>query len=206
METRSILIYVTASGWCATVKILTHDEQQVEQITPELANWISQQKIFFVGTAPLSANGHVNCSPKGGDAFKILGPLSVAYQDYTGSGAETAAHLKENGRIVIMFCAFEGPPRIMRLHGRGEVIEPSHPDFAILAGHFPENPGTRAIIRVAVNRVSTSCGYSVPFFDHRSHRDTLDKWAKTSGPTGVQEYRREKNQKSIDGLPALNVE
>jgi len=180
--------------------------KQIEQITPDLANWISQQKIFFVATAPLAANGHVNCSPKGGDAFKVLGPLSVAYQDYTGSGAETVAHLKDNGRILIMFCAFEGPPRIMRLHGRGEVLEPSHPDFAALAGLFPENPGTRAIIRVAVTRVSTSCGYSVPFFDHRSHRDTLDKWAKATGPNGVQEYRREKNRRSIDGLPALNVD
>ena len=107
--------------------------KQVEQITPELANWISGQKIFFVATAPLLANGHVNCSPKGGDSFKILAPLSVAYQDYTGSGAETAAHLKDNGRIVIMFCGFEGPPQIARLHGHGEVIEPSHPDFANLA-------------------------------------------------------------------------
>ena len=179
--------------------------KQVDKITPELAQWISQQKVFFIATAPLSEHGHVNCSPKGGDSLKILDSLSVAYQDYTGSGAETAAHLKDNGRIVVMFCAFEGPPQIARLHGRGEVIEPSHPDYATLAGLFPENPGVRAIIRVTVKRVSTSCGYSVPFSDHRNHRDTLDKWAKAKGPAGMQEYRREKNRKSIDGLPSFNV-
>ena len=179
--------------------------KQIEQITPELAEWISRQKVFFVATAPLAANGHVNCSPKGGDAFKVLGPLSVVYQDYTGSGAETAAHLKENGRIVIMFCAFDGPPRIARLHGRGEVIEPSHPDFATLSGQFPPHTGARAVIRVAVSRVSTSCGYSVPFFDYREHRDTLDKWCAAKDVEGIREYRRQKNQKSIDGLPALEA-
>jgi hypothetical protein len=179
--------------------------KQVEHITPELAAWISQQKIFFAATAPLAANGHVNCSPKGGDAFKILNPLSVAYLDYTGSGAETAAHLKDNGRIVIMFCAFDGPPQIARLHGRGEVIEPSHAEFAALTAQFPANPGVRAVVRIAVSRVSVSCGFSVPFFDYREHRDTLDKWAETKGADGVREYRREKNQKSIDGLPALDI-
>lgn len=177
----------------------------VEQITPEIADWISRQKIFFVATAPLAANGHVNCSPKGGDAFTILNPLSVAYLDYTGSGAETAAHLKDNGRIVIMFCAFEGSPQIVRLHGRGEVSEPSYSEFATLATCFPTNPGVRAIVRVSVSRVSTSCGFSVPFFDFQNHRETLDKWAEAKGSEGVREYRREKNQKSIDGLPAFDV-
>ncbi|MFM2293682.1 MAG: hypothetical protein RLZZ350_95 [Verrucomicrobiota bacterium] len=179
--------------------------KRIEYITPELADWISRQKIFFVATAPLAANGHVNCSPKGGEAFKILDPLSVAYLDYTGSGAETAAHLKDNGRIVIMFCAFDGPPQIVRLHGRGEVIEPTHAEFATLAAHFPANPGVRAVVRIAVSRVSVSCGFSVPFFDYRNHRDTLDKWAETKGGEGIRVYRREKNQRSIDGLPALEV-
>jgi hypothetical protein len=179
--------------------------KQLEQITPDLAEWISQQKVFFVATAPLTADGHVNCSPKGGDTFKVLGPLSVAYQDYTGSGAETVAHLKDNGRIVIMFCAFDGPPQIARLHGRGEVIEPSHPEFAMLSGLFAPHPGARAVIRVAVSRVSTSCGFSVPFFDYREHRDTLDKWWAARDAETIRDYRRQKNLKSIDGLPALEA-
>jgi hypothetical protein len=179
--------------------------KQIDQITPELAEWIGRQRIFFVGTAPLSAEGHVNCSPKGGDSFRILGPMSVAYLDYTGSGAETAAHLRENGRLLVMFCAFEGPPRIARLHGRGEVIEPAHPEYAALAAQFPANAGARAIVRLTVTRVSTSCGYSVPYFDYKENRDILDKWAESKGPEAVREYRRSKNQKSIDGLPALDV-
>src|SRR4051794_14796641 len=103
--------------------------KQINEITPELAEWVARQHIFFIATAPLRASGHINCSPKGGDAFAVLDSRSVAYQDYTGSGIETAAHLKENGRLVIMFCAFEGAPQILRLHGRGEVIELSHRDF-----------------------------------------------------------------------------
>src|SRR3990172_5766352 len=119
-----------------------------ERIDERLAAWLKQQRVFFVATAPLAQNGHVNCSPKGGDAFRILDPLTVAYQDLTGSGAETIAHLRENGRIVIMFCAFDGPPRIVRLHGRGEALTPSHPDFAALAARFPRHIGTRALIRI----------------------------------------------------------
>ena len=180
--------------------------KQILEITPELAEWISRQKIFFVATAPSSAGGHVNCSPKGGDSFKVLAPLSVAYADYTGSGVETVAHLKDNGRIVIMFCAFDGPPQIVRLQGRGEVIEPRHPEYAALAAHFPANPGIRAIVRVTVNRVSTSCGYSIPFFEYRKQRDTMDKWVEAKGPEGVREYRRQKNRSSIDGLPALEAD
>jgi hypothetical protein len=179
--------------------------KQIDHITPELADWISRQKIFFVATAPLAASGHVNCSPKGGDCFKILSPLSVAYQDYTGSGAETVAHLKENGRIVIMFCAFDGAPQIARLHGRGEVIEPSHPEFAKMSAQFPPHSGARAFIQITVNRVSTSCGHCVPFFDYRDHRDTLDKWCDAKGPDGMHDYRRQKNRTSIDGLPALDI-
>lgn len=178
---------------------------QRENISPELATWIAQQRVFFVATAPLSPNGHVNTSPKGGEAFRILGPMEVVYQDYTGSGAETAAHLRENGRIVIMFCAFDGPPKIVRLHGRGTVITPEHPRFGELEKLFPANAGTRAFIHVAVARVADSCGYSVPFYDYRSHRDTLDKWAANQGPEKVAEYRVRKNQKSIDGLPAFDA-
>jgi hypothetical protein len=179
--------------------------KQLENIDAELAGWIARQRLFFVATAPLTPDGHINASPKGGEAFRVLGPMEVAYQDYTGSGAETAAHLRENGRIAIMFCAFEGPPKIVRLHGRGTVITPGHARFAELASHFPPNPGTRAFVHVSVSRVSSSCGYSVPLFDYREQRDALNEWATKQGPEKLQAYRASKNQKSIDGLPAFEV-
>ena len=176
----------------------------LEGIDADLARWIAAQHVFFVGTAPLAADGHVNVSPKGGVAFRILGPLEVAYQDYTGSGAETAAHLRENGRIVVMFCAFDGPPKIVRLHGHGTVITPDHARFAEFSALFPANPGTRAFIHIAVERVSDSCGYSVPLFDFQGQRDTLDRWAETKGPERLVEYRATRNRRSIDGLPAFD--
>jgi hypothetical protein len=178
--------------------------KQIEQIDSELADWIVIQRVFFVATAPLSRDGHVNASPKGGDAFRVLGPMEVVYQDYTGSGAETAAHLRENGRIVIMFCAFDGAPMIVRLHGRGMVITPGHPRYAEMASHFPVNPGTRAFVHVAVTRVASSCGYGVPLFEFRGHRDTLAKWAINKGPEQLAAYRAAKNSESIDGLPAFD--
>lgn len=177
--------------------------KQLDSINDELAAWLHQQHVFFVATAPLSGEGHVNCSPKGGDCFRVLDALQVVYQDYTGSGAETIAHLRENGRIVLMFCSFEGKPNIVRLHGFGEVLTPEALDFEALASGFPANPGTRAIIRVKIARVSTSCGFSVPFLDFRQDRDTLDKWAATKGPAALTEYRQTKNAHSVDGLPAL---
>jgi hypothetical protein len=177
--------------------------KRLTSIEPELAAWMAGQHVFFVGTAPLAQSGHINLSPKGGDAFRILGPMEVAYQDYTGSGAETAAHLGENGRIVIMFCAFAGPPKIVRLHGRGQVVTPGQAQYANLAAHFPANPGTRAIIQIAVTRVSSSCGFGVPLYDLHSPRETLEEWAKAKGPDGLAKYRELNNQTSIDGLPAL---
>ena len=177
----------------------------LENITPELADWIAKQSVFFVATAPLSAAGHVNVSPKGGDSFRVLGPMEVVYQDYTGSGAETVAHVRENGRIVIMFCAFDGPPRITRLHGRGTVIQPGDERFAELAEQFPANAGTRALIHVSVTRVSTSCGYAVPFFDFREPRDQLDRWVDAKSADELAEYRLKKNSLSIDGLAALDA-
>jgi hypothetical protein len=172
-------------------------------IDDELARWLGRQHVFFVATAPLAGDGHINCSPKGGDCFRVLGPSEVAYVDYTGSGAETVAHVRENGRIVIMFCAFTGKPEIVRLYGRGEAILPGDSRFDTLAPHFPGNPGARAIVRVEVSRVSTSCGYSVPRMDFRENRDTLDRWAQSKGPNGLIEYRAQKNTASIDGLPAI---
>ena len=177
--------------------------KQLECISDELADWLHRQHIFFVATAPLSAEGHVNCSPKGGDCFRVLGPMQAAYLDFTGSGAETAAHVRENGRIVLMFCAFEGKPNIVRLHGRGEVLTPESPEFEALASGFPPNPGARAVVRVSVTRVATSCGFAVPFMEFGSDRDTLDRWAAANGPESLAEYRQSKNARSIDGLPAL---
>jgi hypothetical protein len=174
-------------------------------IEPELAEWIAKQRIFFVGSAPLSASGHVNISPKGGEAFRILGPLEVAYQDYTGSGAETAAHVRENGRIVLMFCAFEGPPKIVRLHGTAVLLTPDHPEFSAMAARFPENPGTRAIFHVTVDRVTDSCGFSVPFFEYKEPRESLNKWAAVQGSEKMAAYRAKKNVCSIDGLPAFDL-
>jgi hypothetical protein len=170
-------------------------------ISPEQRSWIAQQRVFFVATAPLSAAGHINCSPKGGDTFRVLGDGEVAYADLTGSGVETTAHLQENGRIVVLFCAFEGPPKIVRLHGAGEVVYPSDRRFGGLASHFPSVPGIRSVIRIEVSRVSDSCGFAVPFFDYVENRKALDSWAEKKGPEGLCAYRQEKNQFSIDGIP-----
>jgi len=177
--------------------------QQYEYITSELASWIAEQRMFFVATAPLARDGHVNLSPKGGDSFRVLGPLEVVYQDYTGSGVETVAHLRENGRIVIMFCAFAGSPKILRLHGHGTVLAPGDAKYPVMESLFPANPGTRAFIHVAVTRVVDSCGWAVPVYDFHGHRDALDQWAVKQGPDKLNAYRATKNQASIDGLPAL---
>lgn len=171
-----------------------------DSLSPELQRWVRKQKVFFVATAPLAREGHVNCSPKGGDTFRILSEREVAYLDLTGSGIETVAHIQENRRIVIMFCAFEGPPQIVRLHGHAEVIYPSHRDFPALRALFPDYPGVRGIIRVAITRIGDSCGYAVPFMSFEGERDALDKWAEKKGPDGLQEYRQLKNRVSIDGV------
>ena len=174
-----------------------------DSISADLAKWIGDQRMFFVATAPLAASGHVNVSPKGGEAFKVIGPNEVVYQDYTGSGAETIAHLRENRRIVVMFCAFSGPPKIVRLHGQGTVITAKQARYEELAKIFPPNAGTRAFIHILVSRVGDSCGFSVPFYEFQGPRDTLDRWAANKGPEQLAVYRNTKNQLSIDGLPAL---
>ncbi len=175
-----------------------------ESITPALEQWIGEQKIFFVSTAPLAAGGHINCSPKGLDSLRITGPQEAVYQDLTGSGIETIAHVRENGRILIMFCAFNGPPKIVRLHGTGSVITPGHSDYEKYDQLFPLRLGTRAYVRIDVNRISDSCGYSVPLYDFRQDRDVLDKWAVNKGEEGIKVYRAQKNRLSIDGLPGLD--
>ena len=177
--------------------------KQYDAIDERLKAFIEAQQMFFVATAPLDANGHVNVSPKGLDTFRVLGPDCVAYLDYVGSGAETIAHLKENRRVVLMWCAFEGPPRIVRLHGRGDVLEPQHADYARLFALFAETPAARAIIRVAVDRVSESCGFGVPLYAFQGERPQLPAWADRKGAPALLDYQVQKNASSIDGLPAV---
>ena len=173
-------------------------------IDDTVRKFLQAQPVFFVGSAPLSADGHVNVSPKGLDTLRILGPLTVAYLDLTGSGIETVSHLKENGRIVLMFCAFQGPPKIFRLYGHGRVIEPQEPEFPGLAAHFPEFEGTRSIILVEVSRIADSCGYAVPLLRYEGERTQLTSWAHKLGPEGLKSYRRQKNGKSIDHIAGLD--
>ena len=176
----------------------------LDAITDELAAFIAAQRVFFVATAP-GDGGHVNLSPKGLDTFTVLDPNTVAYLDLTGSGVETIAHLRENGRITIMFCAFEGKPNIVRLYGRGEVLPTGGPEADSLLPRFGTYPGARSVIRVGVDRVSTSCGYGVPLLQYDGERDQLTTWADRRGPEGLVEYRGEKNAVSIDGLPGLSA-
>lgn len=175
----------------------------LDAIDAKLTEWIGKQHMFFVATAPLSAEGLVNVSPKGYDSFRILGEHRVAYLDLTGSGVETIAHLKENGRITIMFCAFEGPPKILRLQGQGIAHELGSPGYEALIGNFEEISGARAIIEVKVTRIADSCGFAVPFMDYQSERDTLIKYADKEGPEGMVAYRQKKNAVSLDGLPGF---
>jgi len=170
-------------------------------ITSELRDFIAAQPMFFVATAPLSPEGHVNLSPKGLESFAVLSPNRVAYLDLTGSGNETAAHLLENGRITMMFCAFEDPPKILRLYGSGKSVQPDDPQWNELADRFPDYPGLRQIIVVDVNRVQTSCGFGVPLMQLQSQRKKLNEWARQRGAQGLAQYRQKKNSRSIDGLP-----
>ncbi|WP_414552326.1 pyridoxamine 5'-phosphate oxidase family protein [Anabaena sp. CCY 0017] len=170
-------------------------------ITEELQDFIASQHIFFVGSAPLSATGHVNLSPKGLECFRILSPHQVAYLDLTGSGNETSAHLQENGRITFMFCAFEEPPRILRLYGQGYTVLPDSPNWKALSALLPQIPGTRQIIVADIERVQTSCGMGVPLYEYQGQRQSLVNWASKKDEQGIQEYQQQKNIISIDGLP-----
>ncbi len=174
-----------------------------DTIPDHLAAWMGQQPVWFVATAPLGADGHVNVSPKGDDTFRVIDESTVAYLDLTGSGAETIAHLRENGRLTVMFCSFEDPPNIVRLYGKGEAVLADHPDFEALAAHFPERLGARAVIRLRVDAVSTSCGWGVPIMEMVGTRDRLASWAEGKGEAGLAAYQVERNGLSIDGLPAL---
>jgi hypothetical protein len=162
-------------------------------------DFIAAQKLFFTATAP--ADGRINLSPKGMDSLRVLDPGRVAYLDLTGSGNETAAHLRNNGRMTVMFCSFDAEPLILRLYGRGRVVRRQDAAWAELRRHFPALPGERQLIVLDIDSVQTSCGYAVPLFDYRGERDTLARWAEKKGAAGLLDYWREKNAVSIDGLP-----
>jgi hypothetical protein len=173
-------------------------------LRPDLAQWWCDQPMFFVATAPSGGDGHVNLSPKGYDTFRVLAADRVAYLDLTGSGVETIAHLRDNGRVTLMACAFSGNPRISRIYGRGHVHLVDTPEFDALAPEFPELPGRRSIIEVAVERVTTSCGYAVPLMDLVDDRERLLDWASAKGDEGIAAYWEKKNAQSIDGLPGIH--
>jgi len=178
-----------------------------DEIDEKLAAWIGRQRMFFVGTAPSGAGGHVNVSPKGPiESLRILDPRAVAYLDVVGSGAETIAHLRDNGRIVVMLCAFEGPPRILRLHGHGTVLGPDAVDFDVA----PPAGTERAVIRVDVERIADSCGYGVPVMEYVGPRPQYERWAESKrrkgGDRALDEYMAQHNERSIDGLPAVDLE
>ena len=174
-----------------------------DEITPKLREFIEAQQMFFVATAPLAAEGHVNLSPKGlQGTLAIVDDRTIAYLDLTGSGVETIAHLRENGRVCVMFCAFEGPPRILRIHGTGDAIEPGDEEFASLVASFDDYPAVRSIIRIRATRISDSCGYGVPLYDYEGERDQLQRWARNKGEDGIAQYQRDNNTESLDGLPS----
>jgi predicted pyridoxine 5'-phosphate oxidase superfamily flavin-nucleotide-binding protein len=182
-----------------------------DEIDDRLARFLHAQRLFFVATAPL-AGGHVNVSPKGATetTLRILGPRSVAYLDLTGSGIETLAHLRENARICLMFCAFEGPPKIVRLHGRGEAIGLEEERFAQALAPFEplteqERLGMRSVVRVECDRISDSCGYGVPLYDYLGERDTMLRWIENKGRDGILAYQAEQNATSVDGLPGVSA-
>lgn len=176
-----------------------------DNIQEQHQEFIEKQKMFFVASAPLAANGHINLSPKGIDSFKVLSANKVAYMDIIGSGNETSAHILENGRITIMFCAFDGPPNILRLYGKGYTVLPADDDWPALAPNFDILLATRQIIVADIHRVQTSCGFSVPYYAYEGERDQAYKWAINKGADGLEAYKKEKNMISMDGLPTALV-
>ncbi len=177
--------------------------QSYDQLTDEHLDFIGKQKMFFVATAPLSSEGSVNVSPKGYDSLVVIDPNTVAWVDLGGSGIETLAHLRENARITLMFCAFEGPANILRLYGRGEAITFDEPEFSNLMELFPAYDRARSIVRIKVDRVADSCGWGVPFYEFKSEREQLKRSVNHKPREEWQEHRYARNAKSIDGLPGL---
>lgn len=173
--------------------------QFFEQLNPKLIDFIRAQPIFFVATAAQS--GRINCSPKGMDTLRVLDEHTVAYLDLTGSGAETSAHIRADGRLTIMFCSFGEMPLILRLYGQGEIIRPSDERWSEWSAHFPIFTGQRQIIVLRIESLQTSCGFGVPRMELIETRPTLDEWACKKGEAGLADYRARKNHTSIDGLP-----
>jgi hypothetical protein len=172
-----------------------------DSIKPAHSEFIKKQHIFFVATAPLSASGRINLSPKGLDCFRVLSENTVGYMDLISSGNETSAHTLENGRITFMFCSFEDSPNILRLYGKGFAVLPGTDDWNIYAPHFRLYPSTRQIIVANIDLVQTSCGFGVPLYEYAGERDIHFEWAATKGEDGLREYKLDKNLKSLDGLP-----
>ena len=178
-----------------------------ERLDERLRAFIERQHVCFVATAPSGSDGHVNLSPKGvAGTIAVLDDHTVAYLDLTGSGIETIAHLRENGRITVMFCAFQGPPKILRLHGRGRVVSLYDDEYPQLVEHFTETRGARAVVVVDVERVSDSCGYGVPLMEYAGERDLLPPHMERKGIAGQADYRRHRNARSIDGLPGYDYD
>jgi len=171
-----------------------------DSIQEQHKDFIEKQRMFFVATAPLAPETHINLSPKGMDSFRVLSPTRFAYMDIIGSGNETSAHILENGRITIMFCAFDGPPNILRLYGKGYTVLPTDPEWKELSAHFELQLATRQIIVADIHKVQTSCGFSVPLYEYAGERDHAEKWAQKKGADGLEEYKKEKNRISLDGL------
>jgi len=171
-----------------------------EALNDKLIAFIGEQHMFFTGSAP-GHGGRINVSPKGIDSLAVLDERTVAYLDLTGSGNETSAHIHDNGRLTIMLCSFEGPPRILRMYGTGRVVQPDDVEWGALSTRFPHRPGTRQVIVLSIESVQTSCGFGVPFYSYIGQRDQMIEWAKKKGADGVRQYQREKNAVSIDGLP-----
>ena len=177
--------------------------KEYTEIDDRIQKWMQRQQVFFVATAPSAADGLINCSPKGLDSLRVIGPRELAYVDTGGSGIETVAHLRDNGRITLMMCAFDGPPKIFRFYGHGTAVEPHDAEFESLLNQFPKPPAARNIIRIHVERIIDSCGYGVPLYDFRAHRDSLDNYFSKQSDEAILEYRRQNNAASLDGLPGL---
>jgi len=177
--------------------------KEYTEINDRIQGWMARQHVFFVATAPAAAGGHVNCSPKGLDCLRVLGPRELAYVDTGGSGIETVAHLRDNGRITLMMCAFEGPPKIYRFYGHGTAVEPQDDGFDALLARFSPMPAARNIVRIEIERIIDSCGYGVPLYDFKAQRQSLGNYFGKQSDDEIWGYRRKQNSESLDGLPGL---
>lgn len=178
--------------------------QRLTELSEKLIDFIAEQKLYFVGTA--TADSRINVSPKGMDSFRVLGPNRVIWLNMTGSGNETSAHVQQDGRMTVMFCAFTGKPLILRLYGQARVIHHYDSEWDELFANFPSNPGARQVFDMTVDLVQTSCGMGVPYFDYVEEREQLTTWASKQGPDGIQQYWHDKNQQSLDGIPTHILE